>query len=277
VKMIPHPHSTKSNKVRLILFSILLCICLPLCSAQQVIRVKVAEGEYRVSEEGDLGVGPIETEIFHFIETWTLWRLPSGEYELEGDRTFESPRDYIRDNRFIARLAPDLQLLELKEFTHLRFRPDSGPTTCQLLSHELQCDSAAQDPAHAVSVRCAMDRPYGFLWPLSAFSLASLTRAAPKEIGRKAVVQVVQLEEISDTLPILIMRSDGLIRSLGPSESPLDILGKKYPANVYELRAGPIRKMTIWTSAEGLLLAAERPGLMQARMELVRFTKFADF
>jgi pimeloyl-ACP methyl ester carboxylesterase len=85
-----------------------------------------------------------------------------------------------------------------------------------------------------------MDRPYGFLWPLSAFSLASLTRAAPKEIGQQAVVQVVQLDEVNDALPVLTIRSDGLIRSLGPSESPLDLLGKKYRANGYELTTGPI-------------------------------------
>jgi hypothetical protein len=263
--------------IRLILLATLLFIFLPLSSAQQLDRVKVAEGEYRVTEDGDMGVGPVETEVFHFRESWTLWRLPSGEYELEGDRAFESPRDHIRDNPFIARLAADLQVLEVKEFTHLRFRPDSGPLTCQLLPQELRCESGARDSAHVVDARCAMDRPYGLLWPLSAFSLASLTRAAPKGIGQKAVVQVVQLEEISDVLPVLTIRSDGLIRSLGPSERAFEILGKQHRANMYELTAGPIRKMTIWTSVEGLLLAAERPGAIKERMELVRFTKFADF
>jgi hypothetical protein len=262
---------------RLILLTALLAIGLPPSSAQQLDRVKVAEGEYRVTEEGDMGVGPIDTEVLHFRESWTLWRLPNGEFEVEGDRTFESPRDYIRDNRFIARLAVDLQVISVKEFAHLRYRPDSGPLTCQLLRTVLQCDSGAQDPTHAVDVQSPMDRPYGLLWPLSAFSLASLTRAAPKEIGHKAVVQVVQLEQVNDALPVLAIRSDGLIRSLGPSESPVDVLGKQNRANVYELTAAPIRKMTIWTSAEGLLLAAERPGAIKERMELVRFTKFADF
>lgn len=196
---------------------------------------------------------------------------------MEGYGTFESPRDYLHDDRFIARLAADLQMLGIKEFAHLRYRPDSGPLTCEFLPLELQCDSGAKDPAHAVDVHYNMDHPYGFLWPLSAFSLAGLTRVAPKEIGQKAVVQMVQLEELSDTLPVLAIRSDGLIRSLGPSESPLDILGKKCPAYVYELTANPIRKMTIWTSTEGLLLAAERQGLIKEKMELVRFTKFADF
>jgi len=263
---------------RPVLLSILFSVCLPLAIAQQPDRVKVAEGEYRVvTDEGDMGVGPIETEVFHFRESWTLWRLPGGEYEVDGDRTFESPRDYIRENRFTARLAADLQILDVKEFAHLRYRSDSGPLTCELLPHELQCHSRARDPAHAVDIQCTMDRPYGFLWPLSAFSLASLTRAAPKEIGRKAVVQVVQLDEVGDDLPVVTIRSDGMIRSLGPSESLFDIIGRKFRANAYELTTGPIGKMTIWTSTEGLLLAAERPGSIRRRLELVRFTKFADF
>src|SRR3974390_3334812 len=100
---------------RPVLLSILFSVCLPLAIAQQPDRVKVAEGEYRVAtDQGDMGVGPIESEVFQFRESWTLWRLPSGEYEVDGDRTFESPRDYIRDNRFIVRLAADLQILELK-------------------------------------------------------------------------------------------------------------------------------------------------------------------
>jgi hypothetical protein len=43
---------------RLILFSTLLSIWIPLSSAQQLDRVKVAEGEYRVMGEGNMGVGP---------------------------------------------------------------------------------------------------------------------------------------------------------------------------------------------------------------------------
>ena len=55
---------------RLILFSTLLSICIPLTSAQQLDRVKVAEGEYRITEEGDMGVGPIDTEVFHRRVRW---------------------------------------------------------------------------------------------------------------------------------------------------------------------------------------------------------------
>jgi hypothetical protein len=62
-----------------------------LAQAQEPGRIKIAEGEYRVAVEGDLGIGPIDTEIFHFRESWTLWRTTAGEYVLEGERMFESP------------------------------------------------------------------------------------------------------------------------------------------------------------------------------------------
>jgi hypothetical protein len=252
-------------------------VCLPSVIAQEAGRVKVAEGEYRVSEEGDLGVGPMETEIFHFRESWTLWRVQNGEYEVEGERVFESPRGYIRDNRFTARLTHNLRLAEVKEFARLRFRPDSGPLTCELLPQQLRCDSGAKDPTHAVSVDFPMDRPYALIWPLSAFSLAGLTQAASSQVDKLSAIQVVQLEEIDDTLPLLPIRSDGLIRYLGQSQATFTMPGKSWHSNVYELTASPVRTMQIWISPEGLLLAAERPGWPKGRMELVRFTKFSDF
>ena len=256
---------------------VLFSVCLPSVAAQQGDRVKVAEGEYRVSEEGDLGVGPVETEIFHFRESWTLWRMQNGEYEVEGDRTFESPRNYIRDNRFIARLTHNLQLVEVKEFRQLRFRPDSGPLTCELLLHELRCSSAAKDPADAVDFDVATDRPYGFIWPLSAFSLGGLTRAASPQVGQPVLIQVVQLQELNDVLPVLPIRSDGFLKYLGQSDTPYVVSNRSWRPYVYELDASPIRKMLIWTSPEGIVLSAERPNWPKGKMQLVRLVKFSDF
>jgi hypothetical protein len=255
----------------------LFSVYLPPVDAQQGDRVKVAEGEYRVSEEGDLGVGPVETEIFHFRESWTLWRAQNGEYEVKGERSFYSPGDYIRKNRFVARLTHNLQLVEVKEFTQLRFRPDSGPLTCELLPHELRCNSAAKDPANAVDFDVATDRPYGFIWPLSAFSLGSLTRAASQRVGEPVPIQVVQLQELNEVLPVLPIRSDGFLKYLGQVDKPYVLSNQSWRPYVYELDASPIRKMLIWTSPEGIVLSVERPNWPKGKMELVRFVKFSDF
>jgi len=84
----------RSHKLTAYLFLILWLVsgCLLPTAAERAERVKVAEREYVVSLEGDLGVGPIDTEVFHFRESWTLWRTTGGEYEIDGDRIFEFPR-----------------------------------------------------------------------------------------------------------------------------------------------------------------------------------------
>ena len=70
--------------------------------------------------------------------------------------------------------------------------------------------------------------------------------------AKPSPVQVVQLEEISDPLPVLAIRSDGLIRSLARSPVAFTVTGKSWYPEVYELTAGPVRKIQIWTSPEGL-------------------------
>jgi hypothetical protein len=266
-------HKWKESAFRVIVACLLSSM--PLSNAQEEAHTKVAEGEYKVTLEGDLGVGPIETEVFHFRESWTLWRTNNG-YELEGRRTYESPRDRLHGDNFIAQLGPDLHLLSIKEFAPLAFGRDSGPLTCLFLPRQLKCDSGGKDPAHRVNVQFGMDRPYGLIWPLSAFSLAGLTRAATT-LKKPTPVQVVQLKQLNDTIPVLAVRSDGLIRYLGQSETALTVSGKIERTNVYELTASPIGKMTIWTSQEGLLLVAERPSWPKGKMELVKFKKFSDF
>ena len=122
-----------------------------------------------------------------------------------------------------------------------------------------------------------MDLPYGVIWPLSAFSLAGLTRAASTQVDQPSRIQVVRLEEVSNAIPVLPIRSDGLIRYFGQSKATFTASGKSWHPKVYELTASPVRKMQIWTSPEGLLLTAKRPGWPKGKIELVRFTQFADF
>jgi hypothetical protein len=121
-----------------------------------------------------------------------------------------------------------------------------------------------------------LDRPYALIWPLSAFSLAGLTRAAT-ELDKPTPIQIVQLEQISYTLPVLAKRSDGLIRYRGPSQEGFSAAGRSFQAKVYELTTSPTGMMTLWISPEGLLLAAEKSSWPKGRIELVNFKKFADF
>lgn len=247
----------------------------PHTRAQESDRIIVAQGEYRVRVQGDLGAGPIQKQVFHLSETWSLWRTAAG-YDVEGHRTYEFPRGRLRVDRFIAKVSPNLQLVSVKDFAPLVFSPDSGPLSCDLRPRLFHCDSGAKDREQVVEINLALDKPYTLMWPLSAFSLASITRAASTE-GRPVAVQVVQLEEISKRLPLLAIRSDGRIQYLGTGETLLAVSGKSWHPNVYRLTVPRVGEITIWTSPEGLLLAAQLPDWPGASLELVKYVRFADF
>ena len=78
-------------------------------------------------------------------------------------------------------------------------------------------------------------------------------------------------------LPVLSVCADGFMTYIGESDTPYILSNQTWRPHVYELDAGPIRKMFIWTSPEGIVLAAERPNWPKGRMQLVRFVKFSDF
>lgn len=80
----------------------LLAMLLGQSLGQDASRVKIAQGEYMLSTDGDLGVGPVDTEIFGFHELWTLWRSADGNYEIDGERDFESPRGTPHRDTFLG-------------------------------------------------------------------------------------------------------------------------------------------------------------------------------
>jgi hypothetical protein len=249
-------------------------------ASQAIARAKIAEGEYEVYEQANLGaVGPFGEEIYNFRESWTLWRAEKGEYEVEGERHFESPRDTLHDDRFVLRLSRDLTLLSVKEFAKLKWRPDSGPLTCEFLPRELHCSSGARDPSQLIELRIPMQHPYGFLWPISAFSLSSITRAAERDPGRPTRVQLVTVEEPSKEDPVYLMTLDGELRYLGKED--LQAAGQKWPAYKFSLKVPLHSSFMIWTSSKGIVLAlaAEHPhqNWREEGMRLVKFQKWADF
>ena len=159
---------------------------------QKVERTKVAEGQYQVFQTKSSGaMGPFQAEVYNFRESWTLWRLGAGGYQVEGLREFDSPLGESHSNHFQALLSADLRVRSVKEFAKLRWRPDSGPLTCEFEDRELRCSSNAQDPQQAVELQIAMQHPFGFLWPISPFSLSGITRASGKHLRQSTPVQLL--------------------------------------------------------------------------------------
>jgi hypothetical protein len=196
---------------------------------------------------------------------------------VEGERKFDSPLGEAHDDNFWAQLGSDLRLTKVKEFTQLAWVPDSGPLTCDLLPTEMKCNSGGKDPLHTREVQLETPLPYGILWPISAFSIGGLAQLAAKNEGQTVAIDLVTLNELSKSVPVFTIRSRGSIRYLGKSKVAFSVSGKSWYPRVFELTSGPTRKLHIWTSPEGLVLAIKRADWPKTTMQLISFQQFAEF
>jgi hypothetical protein len=244
---------------------------------QKAARTKIAAGEYADVEEGNSGaVGPFGEEVYNFGETWTLWRAAKDQYEIEGERRYESPRDLQQTGQFRATLSRDFTLLHITELARLRWRPDAGPLVCDFRPRELFCSASAREP---IELRVPMQYPYAVLWPISPFSLGGLTREAERYPNRVAPVQFVVIEQPSSEAPLRTTILGGEMRYLG--QEKLVTAGQTWPAFKFSFTAATRAPFLIWTSTKGLLLAVtvehEHKNWPQEGIRLVRIEKSEDF
>lgn len=224
-------------------------------SSEQEKATKVAQGQYVVFEGANGGsVGPFGQEVYNFRETWTLWRLPSKGYEVEGERRFESPKGTTRSNRFAVQLSRDFTITRLTEFARLKWRSDSGPLSCDFLRNELHCSSNAKERLNSIELRIPMEQPFGLLWPISAFSLSGITRQVERDSKQAARVQLVSIEQPNEDIPVSPMILDGELRYLG--EVNIDVAGQQRHALKFSLKIALHPELVLWTTPKGLLLEA---------------------
>jgi hypothetical protein len=243
-------------------------------------RTKVAEGEYAIHEQANGGaVGTFGEEVYHFSESWTLWRVENGQYEAEGVRRFESPKDEVHANRFVVELSRDLTVIRMKEFAKLMWRPDSGPLSCEFLVSELHCSSGGSDPRRAIELRTPLEEPYGLLWPISPFSLSGITREVEQDPKRATAVDLVTIEQPSMANPVEPTILGGSLRYLGKED--IEAAGQKWRAHKFSLKVALHPEFLIWTSSNGLLLVLavehEHKNWPEEGMRLARFESFAEF
>lgn len=241
---------------------------------------KVAEGEYAIFEEANDGaVGPFEQEVYNFRESWKLWRAEKGEYQLEGTRTFESPKDELHTNPFVAELSRDLTVVRVKEFARLIWVRDSGPLSCEFLPAELDCSSGGSDPKRSIQLQTHLDNPYGLLWPISPFSLSGVTREVERDPRKSTEVDFVRIEQPSADHPVETTVLTGPLRYLG--EEGIEAAGRKWQADKFSLKVAFHPEYLIWTSPRGLLLALaiehQHKNWASEGMRLTRFQSSMDF
>ena len=240
----------------------------------------VAQGEYKVYRQtSDGGIGPFNPALHDFAESWSLYRLSDGTLQVEGNRTYEAPQFEAHKDGFAVRLSAGFNILRVTEYKKLQWRPDSGPLTCDFRSNALDCNSGAKDPRKEVRLRLPLATAYGFLWPISAFSMSNITRFPHRNPGDEIPVSMLTVDEPSSTDPVLVSVLRGNLRFLGQEQTT--IAGKKWQADKFELKVALNTPFMLWTSPQGLLLDLTLENnanrLTERGMKLVRYEQFADF
>jgi hypothetical protein len=241
-------------------------------------RTKVAEGEYRVL--GQSGIGSFDFAVYDFTESWTLWRLEDGTFEVDGTRDYRSPADEPHSDNFEARLSDSFRVLKLIEFRTLRWRPNSGPLSCDFLPAKVACTASSRSKSENLSLELPTQAAAGLMWPISAFSLSSITRGASHDPKATTPVELLTFEEPSDAEPIFTTTLGGRVKYLG--QEKLLSAGREWLADKFELKVAMHAPFLLWTSSQGLLLAFtyEKDGNRlpdNEGMVLVSFRKLQEF
>ncbi len=184
-------------------------------------RIRIAEGEYRTYRQtADGGIGPFNPAIHDFAEVWTLWRLLDGSLQIEGDRTYEAEYERHKDG-FSVHLSAQFTVLQITEYEKLRWRPDSGPLSCDFLPKVLDCNSGARDPKQGVRLRLPLQAPYGFVWPISAFSMSNITRFVDRKAGSVIPVSMLTIDEPGPDDPVMASVLEGKLRYMGREQTTM--------------------------------------------------------
>jgi hypothetical protein len=210
---------------------------------------RVAGGEFKVLDKS--GIGPFVPPVFDFTESWTLWRLKDGSFEARGERNYRSPANEPHKDPFTMHLSPDFRVLSFRFMGQLQWHPSSGPITCDFLPGKLSCTSSAQDKNDRINLDLPMTDAYGFLWPITTFSLGGITRTAPHNRKTSTPVELVKVDEGSNPIAITVLT--GQLKYLG--QEKISIANRSWQAEKFRLHVPMHPPFVLWTSPQGLLLA----------------------
>jgi len=243
-------------------------------------RTRVAEGEYQVYRNADEGgIGPFNPAVYNFSESWTLWRLPDGSLDVEGERRYDSPQYEPHMDAFSVKLSSRFGVERITELKKLQWRPDSGPLTCDFQPRKLDCSSGAKNPQDNILLSLRLEPSYGVLWPLSAFSLSNITRLADRRSDHPIVVDMLTIDEPNKNNPVFATILEGSLRYAGNEQTR--VAGQAWLADKFELKVPMYPPFMIWTSPQGLLLdfteEDNQNRLTEHGMKLVRYKQFSGF
>jgi hypothetical protein len=252
-------------------------------------RQKISEGQY-VRLKDNAKVPGSE-------QSWTLWRVPGGGFELEDHFTLVNPADQVLSAFSGARLSSELQkkLDTAVSLTDLfaRLGADHKPELVALRGKKLVDGRAIESLKCEVGtkeVRCkgiagsaklqrtsAEEFFYAFPFPmlLSGWLTASMAKPTDSSAGKLVCLDAGPSSE--DKLNLLLC--DRQIVAL--EDESLMIGDRSFRAHKANIKLGQLDKLllnlTIWYGAPGLVYAMEGGGPTGERVALVEYKKYSDF
>lgn len=252
---------------------------------------KVADGRYREFENGHFS-----KDIDH---SWTLWRTTSG-YELEDHFTDEqqfADRFLIAmssDNRLpmspqlqqegrslavvdnlMLEMSSDLRInnltLQGKQLDGNRAK-EVNVLECKNRSEAIRCKGIRGNPK--LKTKASRELFYSFSFPMLFGSLVRQSKRNPQQPDKVALAAV----SFDSHQQPRVSESDAEVKYSG--EDDLHIADQSFRVGKYEMRMGSGSggsSLTVWATANGLVLGLEAANAPGKRMLLVNYKKYSDY
>jgi hypothetical protein len=249
-------------------------------------KEKISEGQYaRVKDN---------LRIQGSEQTWTLWRLPGGGYELEDHFLLQvNPADQLLSELPLSKMSRELRKeIESKvsqtDFV-VRYGPDRKPHAlvisgkrliggktievekCEIDAKTVRCHGS--DQSAKLHIQQSDEFFYAFPFPMLlgpwfATSSASSTETSPIKLA---------VLDYGDKLDLA--QADRKIESL--EDETLTVGDHQFQAHKAKItltyRDRKPLKIAAWYGTPGLIYALEAEGIEGQRICLVQYTKYSDF
>jgi len=251
-------------------------------------KQKVSEGQY-VRLKDNLRVPGSE-------QKWILWRLPSGDYELEDHFSLVNPADRLLA-QLSTNLSPELrrELQSAASQTDLIVRtgPDHKPQYLTVRGKKLvngQTVDVLKCEADAKEVRCKggnqnarlrLQEPeeffYAFPFPmlLSAWSAQLMIPSTASSQGKLAVLEAV----FNSADKLNLMQCERVAEA--EEDETVTIGDHQFLAHKVKIKLRhenqTVLELTVWYGTPGLVYAMEGGGPTGERMALVEYKRYSDF
>lgn len=250
-------------------------------------REKVSEGQYQKYREGKL--------TREGNQSWTLWRMTDGRYELEdhfylGNAAAElavaiGPRHLspqvqqemagqMAQTEVDVKLSSDLKIESLTvRGTRLLDRKAVELETCLIADEEIKC----KGESGGAKLKNTEPHEFFYSFPFPMLSAGLIKRAAT-QVGVAVPLKLAVMDLAPYDQPrVNLSRCRGLVTLVG--EEQIQLGERSYTTSKYILAVdskGEPVKLTFWLS-QRLVVAMSEDRIQGERLQLIEYKKFSDF